>query len=141
MTDVAARRILAQVRTIAVLGAHNEPTKPACYVPEYLHGQGYRILPVNPQLVGEELWGEPVRATLLDLEEPVDLVDIFRRPEHLMAHLPDILAMVPAPAVVWLQLGIRHDVFAKRLEAEGIEVIQSRCTLADHRRFGLGRVS
>lgn len=132
-------RILAEARTIAVLGAHDDPSRPACYVPDYLHSQGYRVLPVNPRLVGRQLWGEPVRATLAELKETVDVVDVFRRPEFLPGHEADILAMDPGPAVVWLQLGIRHDEFARRLQAAGIAVVQDRCTLADHRRFGLGR--
>ncbi len=132
-------RILTDSRTIAVLGAHDDPLRPACYVPDYLYLQGYRVLPVNPLLVGKSLWGQPVCATLAELREPVDIVDVFRRPEYLPDHLADILAMQPRPAVVWLQLGIRHDAFALRLQAAGITVVQDRCTLADHRRFGLGR--
>jgi predicted CoA-binding protein len=139
--DASIRRVLTQVRTIAVLGAHVDPDKPAHYVPEYLAGQGYEILPVNPSFVGVELWGRPVVATLAELDTAVDLVDVFRRPDKIPEHLDDILAMRPLPAVVWLQLGIRNDQAARRLLAAGIEVVQDRCTLADHRVFGLGRVA
>lgn len=126
---------LKNARTIAVLGAHHVPSRPAFYVPEYLHAQGYRVLPVNPTLVGKTLFGEPVRATLAELGEAVDIVDVFRLAELLPGHLPDILAMNPRPKVVWLQLGIRNEVFAKALVEAGIDVVQDRCTLADHRRF------
>lgn len=122
-----ARAILARARVIAVLGAHHQATRPAFYVPDYLHARGYTILPVNPALVGRSLWGQPVVASLAALERPVDLVDVFRRPEA--------LAMTPRPAVVWFQLGIRDDRAAAALAAGGIEVVQDRCTLADHRRF------
>jgi uncharacterized protein len=131
------RTILETSPTVAVLGLHRDPFKPAHYVPQYLHAQGYRILGVNPDLAGEVWFGEPVVPTLADLREPVDLVDVFRRPSHLPAHLPDLIAC--RPRVVWLQLGIRHDEVARQLEAAGIEVVQSRCTLADHQRLGLGR--
>lgn len=135
------RRILQTSPTVAVLGAHDEPSRPAFYVPEYLYRQGYRVLPVNPARVGRTLWGQPVRARLDELTEPVDLVDVFRRSEVLPSHLPEILAMRPLPRVVWLQLGIRNDEFAQRLQQAGVEVVQSRCTLADHRALGLGAPS
>lgn len=134
------RRVLAEARTVAVLGAHVEPHKPAHYVPEYLHAQGYRILPVNPVFAGRELWGEPVRRTLAELREPVDVVDVFRLSERVPMHVGDILAMTPRPKVVWLQLGIRNDGAARDLLEAGVAVVQDRCTLADHRRFGLGPV-
>jgi len=137
MDDAALRRIFESTRVIAVLGAHDDPSKAACYVPQYLHRVGYRVLGVNPKLAGQRLHGAPVVATLDELGEAVDMVDVFRRPELLPAHLPEILAMQPRPAVVWFQLGIRNDAVAERLRAEGIEVVQDRCTLADHRRLGL----
>lgn len=131
------REVLATARTIAVLGAHVEPAKPAFYVPDYLAAQGYRILPVNPSFAGRSQWGEPFRRTLAEIGEPVDLVDVFRRAEHLPGHLDDLLAMDPRPRTVWLQLGIRHPAFAARLVAAGIDVVQDRCAMADHRSLGL----
>jgi uncharacterized protein len=134
-SDQDLRRALQDARTIAVLGAHPDASRPAHYVPAYLHGHGYRILPVNGQHAGKELWGEPVRATLAELGQPVDIVDIFRRAEALSAHLPEILAMQPRPKLVWLQQGIRNDEFAGRLLDEGIGVVQDRCTMAEHKRL------
>ena len=139
INDARLREILAGSPTVAVLGIHREPEKAAFYVPEYLHDEGYRVLGVNPEFAGETLFGEKVRATLSELGEPVDLVDVFRRPEHIPAHLDDILAMKPHPRFVWFQLGIRNDEAAKKLEDAGITVIQNRCTLADHQRLGLGK--
>lgn len=136
--DAQLREILATSPTIAVLGAHRDPEKAAFYVPEYLHDEGYRIIGVNPQLRGEELFGEQVRDTLAEIAEPVDLVDVFRRAELIPQHVEDILAMQPRPKVVWFQLGIKHDEVARILEAAGITVVQNRCTLADHQRLGLG---
>jgi predicted CoA-binding protein len=138
INDARLREILTTSPTIAVLGIHREPEKAAFYVPEYLHDEGYRILGVNPMFEGEALFGEPVRATLAELTEPVDLVDVFRRAELIPSHIEDILAMKPRPKVVWFQLGIKHEDAARVLEAAGITVIQNRCTLADHQRLGLG---
>ena len=107
-------------------------------MPEYLFDAGYRVIGVNPRLAGEVLFSQPVRATLAEIGEPIDLVDVFRRAEDIPAHVPDILAMRPLPKVVWFQLGIRNDAAARQLEAAGITVIQDRCTLADHQRMGLG---
>lgn len=134
------REVLLAARVVAVLGAHDDPARPACYVPEYLFHQGFRILPVNPTQVGQVWWGEPVRPRLDGIAEPVDMVVVFRRAELLAEHLEDILAMSPRPRWVWLQLGIRHHEFTRTLRAVGIGVVQDRCTLADHRRFGLGAV-
>jgi len=131
------RRVLTEARTVAVLGAHPQASRPASYVPAYLHRCGYRILPVNPQKLGMTLWGEPVRASLAELDEPVDIVDVFRRSSLLMPHLPDILAMSPRPKLVWLQQGILSRAFADALLEEGIDVVQNRCTLADHRRLAI----
>jgi predicted CoA-binding protein len=136
--DARLREILMSSPTVAVLGIHREPERAAFYVPEYLHDEGYRIIGVNPRLAGAELFGEPTRATLAEIAEPVDLVDVFRRAENLPGHVEDILAMKPRPKVVWFQLGIRNDDVAHILEAAGITVVQSRCMLADHQRLGLG---
>ncbi|HUH02578.1 MAG TPA: CoA-binding protein [Kofleriaceae bacterium] len=133
-------RVLREARVVAVLGAHCEAHRPACYVPAYLHEQGYRIVPVNPRVVGQTLWGEPVRASLVEIQEPVDIVDVFRRSEAVADHVEEILAMQPQPRVVWLQQGIRNDAAARQLIEAGIDVVQDRCTLADHRAMGIGPV-
>lgn len=138
INDARLREILTGSPTVAVLGVHKQPEKAAYYVPEYLHDEGYRVIGVNPEFTTETLFGEKVRATLSEIHEPIDLVDVFRRPEHIPEHIQDILAMEPRPKVVWFQLGIKNDEAAKVLEDNGILVIQNRCTLADHQRLGLG---
>jgi predicted CoA-binding protein len=135
--DQDRRAILEGARTVAVLGAHPSPSRPASYVPAYLHQQGYRVLPVNPRFVGETLWGAPVRARLDELTEQIDVVDVFRRSVDVPAHLDELLAMAPRPKVVWLQAGIRNDEVAARLVAAGIDVVQDACMYADHHRFGI----
>jgi predicted CoA-binding protein len=139
INDARLREILTGSPTVAVLGIHHEPEKAAFYVPEYLHDEGYRILGVNPEFVNETIFGEKVRSSLREIKEPVDLVDVFRKPEMIPTHVEDILAMSPRPKVVWFQLGIKHEEAAKKLEEAGIVVIQNRCTLADHQRLGLGK--
>ncbi len=139
INDARLREILTASPTVAVLGIHREPEKAAFYVPEYLHDEGYRVIGVNPAFIDETLFGEKVRATLSEIREPIDIVDVFRRPDAIPTHVDDILAMTPRPKVVWFQLGIKHDEAAKQLEEAGITVVQNRCTLADHQRLGLGR--
>lgn len=129
------RQILTDHRVIAVVGFHHDAMKPAYYVPEYMHRQGYTIIPVNPALAarGESYFGHRAVATLAEITTPVDIVDVFRRSDKVRQHLPDILAMPTPPKVVWLQLGIRDDATARDLAARGIDVVQDRCLLADHR--------
>ena len=133
----AVRQVLLTAKTIAVLGAHPQHARPASYVPAYLQNAGYRIVPVNPRFVGEEMFGAVTVAKLADVHEAVDVVDVFRPSELLAGHLADILAMEPRPKLVWLQSGIENDDVAGALVAAGIDVIQDRCMLAEHRRSGL----
>jgi predicted CoA-binding protein len=125
--------LLQRSHTIAVLGASNRTGRPAYYVPQYLARSGYEVLPVNPRHAGETLWDHPFVSRLSDLDKPIDIVNVFRRSVDIPAHLDDILAMNPLPGAVWFQLGIRNDEAARRLEAAGIEVIQDRCILIEHR--------
>jgi predicted CoA-binding protein len=137
--DAGLRRIFREARTVAVLGAKAEAGQPAFYVPAYLKARGYRILPVNPTRAGERILGETVAATLADLTEPVDVVEVFRRPQFLPGHAAEILRLPWKPAVVWFQLGIRHDAAATELTRAGIRVVQDRCMMPEHRRlFGEG---
>jgi predicted CoA-binding protein len=133
--DEGLREILRAARTVAVLGAKADPAAPAHFVPAYLASRGYRILPVNPVFAGRTLFGEPVRATVADLPDPVDVIEVFRRPEHLPAHAREILALGWRPRAVWFQLGIRHDGAAEALARAGIRVVQDRCMMPEHRRL------
>jgi uncharacterized protein len=134
--DARIRSLLATSPTIAVLGIHDDEARAAFYVPEYLHEVGYRILGVNPNLAGKELFGHVVAPSLAALGEPIDLIDVFRRSEWLPDHVDEMIAA--RPRGVWMQLGVHHDGVARRLEAAGIEVVMDRCTMADHRRWKLG---
>ena len=101
-TDEHAREVLQSVRTIAILGAHPQQSRAAFYVPDYLASVGYRVLPVNPAYAGAELFGARVVSRLDELEEPVDLVDVFRRSDAVIDHLDEVLAMRPLPEVCLL---------------------------------------
>lgn len=130
--DDALRALLSEVRTIAVLGVKAGSDEDAFRVPAYLQEHGYRILPVNPKLA--RVLGEACVPRLADLSETPDLVDVFRAPQHLPAHVDEILALPRRPRAVWLQLGIRHPATA-RLEEAGIDVVEDRCIMVEHRRL------
>lgn len=122
--------ILRSARTIAVLGmkGDDEPEAPASAVPQYLAAQGYRILPVNPELAEAGYPGAV--ATLAELPEAPDVVEVFRSSENVAGHADELLAL--RPKAVWLQLGIRNDEVARRLEEAGIRVVQDRCMKIEH---------
>ena len=131
--DAGLRALIASTHSIAVLGIKAGETEDAYRVPRYLQAAGHRILPVNPKL--QSVLGEPCAARLADLGEPVDMIDVFRASQHIARHVDEILAMDPRPRCVWLQLGIRDDASATRLETRGIAVVQDRCLLVEHRRL------
>ena len=133
--DSGLTRILRESRTVAALGAKALPSQPAYYVPAYLAREGYEIRPVNPTLTGRTIHEQPVVATLADLAAPVDVVEIFRRPEYLPSHATEILALPWRPSVVWFQLGIRNDKAAEMLARANIRVVQDRCMMPEHRRL------
>lgn len=134
-SDAAIRALLEDTRTIAVLGLKRGEGEDAYRVPRYLFEHGYRVLPVNPKLAGEEVFGERAVASLAELPVPVDLVNVFRAPRFVPGHAGEILALEPSPRAVWLQLGIRNAEAAARLEERGIRVVQDRCLMVEHRRL------
>ena len=128
------RELITAVRRIAVLGIKTEQqsSQPAFYVPQYLHGAGFDVIPVPvyyPEV--EEILGQPVYRRLADIPGTVDLVNVFRRPQDIEAHLDDMLAA--KPAAVWFQSGIRHEAVAETLARAGIKVVQDRCLMVEHR--------
>jgi predicted CoA-binding protein len=130
-TDEEITALLARVRTVAVLGVKTADSgAPAHYVPAYARRAGLRVIPVPvyyPELT--ELFGEPVHRTVSAIGEPVDLVNVFRRPQDIPPHLDDIIAA--KPGAVWFQSGIRNDEAAERLAREGIDVLQDRCLMVE----------
>ena len=124
---------LTDARTIAVLGAHHQRFRAAFYVPDYLVDVGYRVLPVNPMLAGRELWGQTVVSRLDELTEPVDLVDVFRRPAELPPILEETLAI--GARCLWLQLGVIDVDIASAAADAGLDVIMDRCVKIEHARL------
>ena len=132
-SDAELRSVFERTRAIAVIGAKADPGEDAWNVPRYLERAGYTVHAVNPKLAR---WGEaPAWPSLAALPERVELIDVFRAPANLPAHVDEILALPWRPDCVWLQLGIRHDDCAARLEASGIGVVQDRCIMVEHRRL------
>ena len=126
--------LLAGVKTVAVLGIKTDAQsdQPAYYVPAYCKSIGLTIVPVPVYYPdAKRILDEPVHRALADIPIPIDLVDVFRRPADLAAHLPDLLAA--KPRAVWLQSGIRDDAFAAHLIAAGIDVVQDRCLMVELR--------
>jgi predicted CoA-binding protein len=132
--DEGLTRIFREARHIAVLGIKGGRGEPAFYVPAYLQAQGYELAGVNPTRAGSEVLGVPVVDSLAALAG-ADVIDVFRRPQFLPGHAAEILALPWRPAVVWFQLGIRHDGAAEQLARAGIRVVQDRCMMPEHRRL------
>jgi len=138
ITDTAQiRELLAETKTIAVLGIKTEAqaNQPAFYVPSYLQSAGFEIIPdpvYYPQVT--QILGEEVYRRLIDIPIEVDLVNVFRRSKDVYPHLEDMLAK--NPKAVWMQSGISDEAVAEKLAKEGIKVVQDRCLMVDHRRFG-----
>jgi predicted CoA-binding protein len=138
-TDDELRALLARVRRIAVLGIKTEAQRgqPAIEVPRYLERVGFDVVPVPvyyPEV--ESILRRQVFRRLADVPGEVDLVNVFRKSKDLPAHLDDLVAK--RPGAVWLQSGIRDDAFAEALMAAGIDVVQDRCLMVDHRRLAAG---
>lgn len=134
--DAGLAEVVRSLKRVAVLGIKTEEqrTQPAFYVPEYLDAAGIEVIPVPvyyPEVTS--ILGKRVVRQLREVPGPVDCVDVFRRPSDIEQHLEDLLAL--RPRVVWFQLGIRHDAAAARLVAAGIDVVQDRCLLVEHRRL------
>ena len=132
--DIAA--LVRSLKRVAVLGMKTEAQagQPAFDVPEYLHQAGVQVVPVPvyyPEVTA--ILGLPVFRTVAAVPGDVDVVDVFRRPKDIDAHVEDLIAK--RPRAVWFQLGIRNDAAARRLVAAGIDVVQDRCLLVDHQRY------
>jgi uncharacterized protein len=125
-------KIMAETETIAVVGFSSRPDRAGQYVPAYLQQQGYRIIPVNPQLNGPVLGLTPV-ARLSDIAEPVDLVLIFQRSEKVPPFVEEAIAI--GAKAVWMQSGIRHAAAAERARAAGLAVVEDACMMVVHRQL------
>ncbi len=129
--------ILREARTIAVVGASPNEARPSYGVMRFLLSRGYRVIPVNPGQAGKEILGQTTYASLADIPEPVDMVDVFRASEYLNEVVEDALALDPHPKVIWSQLSVRDDFAARKAEESGIKVVMDRCPAIEIPRLGL----
>ncbi|MEO0831382.1 MAG: CoA-binding protein [Pseudomonadota bacterium] len=134
-SDDLLRDILTSVKTVACVGVSANPIRPSHYVARYLSLRGYRILPVNPGQAGKELFGEQVRADVTDIEDRVDMLDLFRRSEHVLPIVEAALESLPGLSVVWMQVGVTNEDARALAEDRGLTVIQDRCPKIEHQRL------
>jgi uncharacterized protein len=136
VTDAEVRELLRGVKVIAVVGLSANPDRPSNQVGWYLHHQGYRLFGVNPMCPAPEVFGVPVVPALDQVPEPIDLVDVFRRPEY----TPDVArqAVAVGARALWLQLGIRSAEARAIAEGAGLAYVEDRCLKVEHGRL-LGR--
>ena len=134
-TDELLRSVLKSVRTVAVVGVSTNPVRPSYYVARYLGLKGFDVIPVNPVAAGETLFGRKVLAGLSEIDVPVDMLDIFRRSEHVPEIVDEALEVLPGLKVIWMQIGVEHAEAAARAEAAGLTVIQNRCPKIEYQRL------
>jgi predicted CoA-binding protein len=135
--DTAIADILRTTRTIALVGWSPNPARASHGVARFLAARGYRVIPVNPGHAGQVVLGETVRASLAEISNPVDMVDIFRRSEAVLPVVQEALAALPGLKTVWMQLGVENADAAALAEARGLQVVQNRCPAIEIPRLGL----
>lgn len=129
------KEILDNTKSIAVIGMKSDEFEEAYKIPFYMKEHGYIIYAVNPTRSGKEIWDSVFYEKLSDINQSIDMVNIFRRPEFLVEHAKEILQLDPLPKYAWFQLGIYNDEAAKMLEAAGIAVVQNRCIMVEHAKL------
>ncbi|WP_439103522.1 CoA-binding protein [Celeribacter marinus] len=139
-SDAQIATILTETRVIALVGASANPKRPSNEVGHYLAARGYKVIPVNPGQAGKELFGQTCVATLADIDEPVDMVDIFRRSEEVLGVVEDALAHLRGLKTVWMQIGVINEKAAALAVAQGANVVMDRCPAIEIPRLGVGAV-
>ncbi len=133
--DSHIRKILSSVKSVAIVGASPKTNRPSFFVVKYLVDKHYQVFPVNPGHAGSEIADVITYASLADLPQPVDMIDIFRQKEALPGIVNEIMQLPQLPKVVWIQLGIRDDAIAAALEMAGITVVMNRCPKIEYARL------
>jgi predicted CoA-binding protein len=133
-SDEGIREVLNSTKTIALVGASPDPQRASHAVMHYMLDRGYHVIPVNPN--EKEILGQKVVASLRDIREPVDMVDVFRRSEHVGTLCDEAIAI--GAKSIWLQLGVIDEAAAGRAEAAGLKVVMDRCPAIDMPRLGMG---
>ena len=134
-SDAFLRKILTRTKTVAVVGVSAKQVRPSYYVARYLGLKGYRVIPVNPGLAGQELFGSRVYPDLKSIPDDVDMVDIFRRPDAVPAIVDEALARWPDLQTIWMQIGVAHAEAAAVAQARGVDVVQNRCPKIEYQRL------
>ena len=136
-TDDELRKILKSTKVVAVVGVSSNPVRPSYFVARYLGLKGFRVIPVNPGLAGQTLFGETVFASLSDIPRdiPVDMVDIFRRSDQVPPLVDEAMATLPALRTIWMQIGVEHAQSAAKARAAGLSVIENRCPKIEYQRL------
>ena len=136
-SDADIAELLGSVKTIAMVGASDRPDRPSYGVMKALQAHGYRVIPVNPAITGEHVHGEYVWRELAQIGEPIDMVDIFRRPGEAGEVVDQAIAT--GAKAVWMQLGVVNEEAAARAEAAGLKVVMDRCPKIEIGRLGIAR--
>lgn len=134
-SDDHLKTILTRTKVIAVVGVSLNPVRPSYYVARYLSLKGFTVLPVNPGHVGTELFGQAVVGSLSDIDQPVDMVDIFRRSEAVPPIVDEALQCFPKLRTIWMQIGVEHPEATTKAETRGVDVIQNRCPKIEYQRL------
>ncbi|HHK5722155.1 CoA-binding protein [Serratia ureilytica] len=137
MQDQEIVELLQQVKTIALVGASDNPSRPSYGVMAYLLSQGYQVIPVSPKLAGQTLLGQPVYATLAAIPQPVDMVDVFRNSEAAYGVAQEAIAI--GAKALWLQIGVINDQATVLAQQAGLQVVMDRCPKIEISRLGLER--
>jgi predicted CoA-binding protein len=135
LSDATLRRILTRCRCIAVVGVSPNPIRPSFFVARYLSLKGFRVIPVNPGHAGETLFGETVRAGLEDCPPEVDLLDIFRRSDHVPPIVAEGIERLPNLRTIWLQIGVESAAARDMAQAKGLDFVQNRCPKIEYQRL------
>ncbi|WP_421617506.1 CoA-binding protein [Brevibacillus sp. TJ4] len=138
-SNEARRQLLEEAKTIAVVGLSNKPDRTSYMVSAAMQSNGYKIIPVNPMIAGETVLGEKAVASLLEIDGPVDIVNVFRRSEDVLPVAEETLKMKQKPKAFWMQQGIANEEAAKLAGDEGIAVIQDMCIKVDHALLRVGK--
>jgi predicted CoA-binding protein len=134
-SDAFLKDILQRTKVVAVVGVSMNPVRPSYYVARYLGLKGFTVIPVNPGHAGKTLFGQTVRASLSEIEEPVDMVDIFRRSETVPPIVDEALAQFPDLRTIWMQIGVSHPEAAEKARGQGIDVVMNRCPKIEYQRL------
>ncbi len=134
-SDEFLKTILRRTKRIAVVGVSMNPVRPSYYVARYLGLKGFEVVPVNPVHAGERLFGQRVHADLQEIEGGVDMVDIFRRSEHVPPIVDEALSLFPDLQTIWMQIGVSSPEAAERARARGVDVVMNRCPKIEYQRL------